>query len=133
MVSTATEQKSITDLLDSFPHLFDGSLGTFKNIEPYQIPLQPDAKPIHTRPYTIPQIYQHTVRTEIERLLKLGIIEKDISSPWASPCFVIPKKNGQVRLVVDYRKLNQQLIRQPFPLPKIQEIFRTLQTPQVLI
>jgi hypothetical protein len=42
---------------------------------------------------------------------------------WASPAFGVPKKNGEIRLVIDFRYLNQCLIRQEYPLPTIEEMF----------
>jgi hypothetical protein len=39
-----------------------------------------------------------------------GVLEEDNSSQWASPSFVIPKKNGTIRVVTDFRKNITQLI-----------------------
>jgi hypothetical protein len=50
-----------------------------------------------------------------------GVLEKDYSSEWVSslPSFAIPKKNGTIRVVNDFRKLNLLLKCHPFPIPKI--------------
>jgi hypothetical protein len=63
---------------------------------------------------------------EIVRLVDIGVLEEDYSSEWASlfPSFAIPKKNGTIRVVTDFRKLNLLLWNvscQPFPIPKIGE------------
>jgi hypothetical protein len=50
----------------------------------------------------------------------IGVIEEDYSSEWASPSFAITKKNGTIRVVTDFRKLNLLLKRHPFPIPKIE-------------
>jgi hypothetical protein len=50
-------------------------------------------------------------RKEIVRLLDIGVHEEDYSSEWASPSFAIPKKNGALRVVTDFRKLNLLLKR----------------------
>ena len=42
---------------------------------------------------------------------------------WASPAFGVPKKNGEIRLVIDFRYLNHCLIRREYPLPTIEEMF----------
>jgi hypothetical protein len=52
-------------------------------------------------------------------LVDIGVLEEDYSSEWASPSFSIPKKNGTIRVVTDFRKLNLLLKRHPFCIPKI--------------
>jgi hypothetical protein len=42
----------------------------------------------------------------IVRLVDIGVLEEDYSSEWASPSFAIPKKNGTIRVVTNFRKLN---------------------------
>jgi hypothetical protein len=51
----------------------------------------------------------------------IGVLEEDYSSEWASiyPSFAIPKKNGTIRVITDFRKLNILLKRHPFPIPMI--------------
>jgi hypothetical protein len=48
----------------------------------------------------------------IVRLVDIGVLEEDYSSEWSSrsPSFAIPKKNGIIRVVTDFRKYNTQLI-----------------------
>jgi hypothetical protein len=57
------------------------------------------------------------------RYVDIGVLEEesDYSSEWSSriPSFAIPKKNGTIRAVTDFRKLNLLLKRHPFPIPKI--------------
>jgi hypothetical protein len=43
---------------------------------------------------------------EIVSLVGIGVHEEDYSSEWASPSFAIPKKNGTIRVITDFRKLN---------------------------
>jgi hypothetical protein len=51
----------------------------------------------------------------------IGVLEEDYFFKWASipPSSAIPKKNGTIRVVTDFRKLNLLLKRHPFPIPKI--------------
>jgi hypothetical protein len=49
------------------------------------------------------------------------------SSEWAAPTFIIPKKNQTVRVITDFRGLNQCLKRNPYPMPKIPDIFRGME------
>lgn len=58
------------------------------------------------------------MKEEIARLLKEGIIRKSNPS-FASPCFPIVKKNGKIRLIVDYRELNRCTITDSYLFPNI--------------
>ena len=48
-------------------------------------------------------------------------------SPYSAPAMLVPKKNGKLRLLIDYRKLNEQTTKSCWPMPSIEEIFDTLQ------
>ena len=48
-------------------------------------------------------------------------------SPYSAPAMLIPRKNGKLRLVIDYRQLNKQTIKSTWPIPSIGEIFDTLE------
>ena len=43
-------------------------------------------------------------------------------SPWAAPTFIVPKKDKSVRIVSDFRRLNMQIKRTPYPLPHINDM-----------
>jgi hypothetical protein len=75
--------------------LFNGSLGKW-NMQDYEIELQPDAKPYHAKPFPIPQAYTATLKMEVERLCKVGVLRQVNQSEWAAPTFIIPKKDGSV-------------------------------------
>lgn len=61
--------------------------------------------------------YARKVKEEIDALLRAGFITEGESSDWLFPIVVVPKKNGKLRICVDFRKLNEQTIKEPFPLP----------------
>jgi len=61
----------------------------------------------------------------LDEQLKAGLI-KESKSRCMAPCFYIPKKNGSLRLVQDYRKLNQVTIKDKTPLPLIEEVIDKL-------
>jgi hypothetical protein len=52
---------------------------------------------------------------EIKRLEELGVLEWQPTSEWAAPSFIQPKKNGTVRFLPDFRRLNERLVRKPCP------------------
>ena len=61
--------------------------------------------------------YTAHVKEDIDKLLKIGFIRPIKRAKWLSPILVVPKKNGKIRVCVDYRKLNMVTIRDVFPLP----------------
>ena len=51
-----------------------------------------------------------------------GVLESIGLSKWAFPTFIIPKNDGRVRWVLDFRELNELIVQKLYPLPKIQDI-----------
>ena len=76
---------------------------------------------IRQKPYRIPQAYKEKVFEELEDMEKNGIIEKS-ESEWASPLVIVTKKDGGVRLCVDYQQLNQINKFDAYPMPRIEEL-----------
>ena len=77
--------------------------------------------PVKVPPRRIPANYHVEVEDQIQAMLKEGIIEES-SSPWMSPAVFVRKKNGDVRICVDYRALNKQTIKDAYPLPYPDEV-----------
>ena len=89
-------------------------------MEPYNIELADGATPYYLkRPYTIPHAYMQTVKHEVERLVKLGVLKKMNKSEWACGTFIISKTDESVRFISDFRELNKRMRRKPFPIQKI--------------
>jgi transposase InsO family protein len=123
----STEERSaLQTLLFKQESLFDGTLGLWRD-EVYDIELKRDAKPYHARAYPVPKAYENTLKLEIDRLCKIGVLRKVNRSEWAAPTFIIPKKDGTVRVIADFRKLNENIVRRPFPIPKIQDLLLKLE------
>uniref|UniRef100_A0A3P8S9L5 ribonuclease H n=1 Tax=Amphiprion percula TaxID=161767 RepID=A0A3P8S9L5_AMPPE len=81
-------------------------------------PFKHRARPIH--PHDI-----EAVRKHLQELLDAGVIRESESS-FSSPIVVVKKKNGDIRLCIDYRKLNLQTIKDAYPLPNLEESFSAL-------
>ena len=79
-----------------------------------------DAAPVKQRPRRVPMAYAEDERKAIDELLQMGVIRKS-TSPWASPIVLVRKKSGAVRPCVDYRKLNELVKPDGFPLPRVQD------------
>ncbi len=71
----------------------------------------------------MPKVHKETIIKEVERLCKLGVLERQPASEWALPSFIIPKKDKTVRFLSDFWEVNKRSVRKPFPIPKtLQEI-----------
>jgi hypothetical protein len=106
--------------------LFDGTLGKWTG-EPYHIELKPSAIPYHARPYPVPRIHEQTLRKEVDRLCRLGVLTRINHPEWGAPTFIIPKKDSSVRFISDFRELNKCIKRKPYPIPLIQDILLKLE------
>ncbi|KAA3674184.1 uncharacterized protein DEA37_0001986 [Paragonimus westermani] len=77
-----------------------------------------DHRPIRHAPRRLPVHYEQHLDTMITDMLEKRIIRPSVS-PWSSPIVLVRKKNGTLRLCVDYRKLNEITARDSFPIPRI--------------
>ncbi len=92
---SADQQKKLLQLLNKYESLFDGTLGDWKT-KPVSFQLKEGASPYHCQAFPVPKIHKNTLIKEVERLVKLGVLERQPASEWANPLFIIPKKNKTV-------------------------------------
>jgi len=112
-------------VLTKHPEAFQGGLGTL-NVQPVHLEVLKDAVPYHARAFPVPKAYEKTTKKEVDRLTEIGVLERNSDSEWASPTFIQPKKTGDVRVLTDFRKLNDAIKRTPFPMPKISDLLQKL-------
>ncbi|PIK36839.1 Retrovirus polyprotein [Apostichopus japonicus] len=84
-----------------------------------------DDTPIKVPHRRIPPHEWQEVREHLEKLLKQKVIQES-SSPFASPVVLVRKKDGKLRLCVDYRALNNKTRKDAYPLPRIEEALDAL-------
>jgi hypothetical protein len=75
----------------------------------------------------VPKIHKDTIIKEVERLCELGVLERQPASEWASPSFIIPKKDRTICFLSNLREVNKKLVRKPFPTPKISTVLQELE------
>ena len=85
----------------------------------HDIVLLPDAVPIKRRPYPLPPKKLEAMRSQVIDLANNHWIEPS-TSPWGAPILFVPKKNGDLRMCVDFRDLNALTVDDSFPLPRIE-------------
>ena len=126
---TTSQQANLNDLIKEFRDVFSTKPGKTNMIEHH---IQTgDAKPIKLPPYRVPQALQAMVKQEIKDMLDLGIIEPSVSE-WAQPIVPILKKDGSLRLCVDYRRLNVISKNNAYPMPRIDDLIDQLGQAQFL-
>ena len=96
-------------------------------VKPYDFKLKPDAEPYHGKPFPVPRIHELTFKQELDRLEYLKVIKKVNRSHGGAPTFLIPKEDSTVRFISDIRDLNKRILRQPYPIPKIQDLLLRLE------
>jgi hypothetical protein len=89
------------------------------------IELQPGTVPISKRAYRMPPKEQAELKTQLQELLDKGFICPS-SSSWGCPALFVKKKDGSLRLRVDYRPLNAATIKNKYPLPRMDVLFDQL-------
>lgn len=71
-------------------------------------------------------MHYETLKREVERLVELGVLKRVNRSEWAAPTFLIPKKDGSVRFISDFREVNKRIKPEPYPIPNIQDMLLNL-------
>jgi len=99
---TTTQRAGLLKALQDYEELFDGTFGDWKT-KPVSLKLKEGAKPYHGRPYPAPQKHLGPTKRDVERLVKIGVLKRQPDSEWASPAFIVPKKNQTVRSIADLR------------------------------
>ena len=117
------QRDQLAEVLQRYPVLFSGKLGCYPG---RQVHLEYDktAAPFHSRPYPIPHAHRQVFKDELDRLVELGVLSKTGPAKFLSPTFIIPKKDGTVRFVSDFRMLNKIICRKVYHLPIIHDILR---------
>lgn len=115
-------------LNESFPASKEGELGCTNLIE-YEIKVT--GSPIKQRYYPLSPAMQKVVNNELDEMLRLGVIQKS-NSAWSSPILMVPKKDGSLRFCVDFRKINQVIEKDAYPLPYISNTLDKLRNAQYL-
>jgi len=101
-----------------------GEIG-MSDITKHKIELEPGAKPFAEPLKRRASIQVEETRKQVKQLLKDGIIEES-DSPWASAYVLAKKKNGEMRLCIDFRKLNAMTKKLVYPIPNIEDCLDTL-------
>ena len=92
----------------------------------FAIELEPGTTPISKAPYRMTPTELKELKEQLQDLLDQGFIRPSVS-PWGAPVLFVKKKDGTLRLCIDYRELNKVTIKNKYPLPRIDDLFYQLQ------
>ena len=91
----------------------------------HTIPLEPDARPTFRPIYRLSPKEMAEVKRQVADLLQRSLIEPS-TSPYGSPVLFVQKKDGSLRMCVDYRALNKQTVKNRYPMPRIDDLLDKL-------
>ncbi|KAL0533347.1 hypothetical protein IC582_030166 [Cucumis melo] len=114
----------VRDYPDVFPEELPG-LPPHREVE-FAIELEPGTVPISRAPYRMAPAELKKLKVQLQELFDKGFIRPSVS-PWGAPVLFVKKKDGSMRLCIDYRELNKVIVKNRYPLPRIDDLFDQLQ------
>ncbi|GJU64164.1 putative reverse transcriptase domain-containing protein [Tanacetum coccineum] len=110
----------VCDFEDVFPEDLSG-LPPQRQVE-FRIDLVPGATPIAKSPYRLAPSEMQEFSRQLQELQDKGFIRPSYS-PWGAPVLFVKKKDGSLRMCIDYRELNKLTVKNRYPLPRIDDLF----------
>ncbi|XP_042012315.1 uncharacterized protein LOC121760756 [Salvia splendens] len=108
---------------DVFPDTLPG-LPPDRQVE-FTIDLEPGSAPVSKAPYRMAPKELDELKVQLQELLDLGFIRPSVS-PWGAPVLFVKKKDGTMRMCVDYRELSKLTLKNKYPLPRIDDLLDQL-------
>ena len=124
---TDEQGNQLATVLQQYLSSFQGGIGLLPGPPLDLTVATPEKPPIHLRPYNVPHSVQAKARAEVDRMVEFGILRPIFRSRWAAPSMAMIKPNGNVRIVTDFRALNERLVRHPYPMPKLANLFQRME------
>ena len=130
MVNTSVNEIKLENVpvACEFPDVFSEDLSRLppdRELE-FGIEVLLGSAPISIPPYRMAPLELKELKTQLQDLVDKGFIRPSVS-PWGAPVLFVKKKDGTMRLCIDYRQLNKVTIKNRYPLPRIDELFDQLQ------
>ena len=88
----------------------------------FSIELKPGATPTSKAPYRMSTLEFLELKLQLKEILDKGYIRPSVS-PWCAPVFFVKKKDGTLRLCIDYKQLKKGTTNNRYPLPQIDDLF----------
>ena len=122
-VPSRQQQAALDKVLDGFPTVLRDEPGRTAQAE---LAINTgDHAPVSSHPYRVAPRYKEEVKAQINKLLELGILQPS-TSPWSSSIITVKKKDGGIRICVDFRAINAITEPDPYQMPLIEELLDLL-------
>lgn len=122
---------TISRLKSSFSEVFKKELGKF-TVTKVHLEVKQGTKPIFFKPRPVPLAWKPIIEQKLNEFCDAGMMEPVDNADWGSPIVPVMKPNGDLRICGDYKvTINQFLTDFKYPLPRIEEIFASLQGGQL--
>ncbi|GKA40728.1 putative nucleotidyltransferase, ribonuclease H [Tanacetum coccineum] len=135
-VEDKSEEKRLEDvpIIRDFPDVFSEDLPGLpptRQVE-FQINLVPGTAPVARAPYRLAPSEMKELSEQLQELSDKGFIRPS-SSPWGAPVLFVKKKDGSFRMCIDYWELNKLMVKNRYPLLRIDDLFNQLQRSSVYL
>ena len=121
--ATFEQKKELVSLLLDYKDIFAWSYqdmpGLDTNIVEHKLPLKPECVPIKQKLRRMKPEISLKIREKVKKQLDAGFLAVAKYPEWVANVVPVPKKDGKVRMCVDYRDLNRASPKDDFPLPHI--------------
>ena len=129
VIDTKKAELSLSDIptICDYPDVFPKELsGLPPHIEiEFAINIVPGATPASITPYRMAPMELKELKLQLQELLEKGFIRSSVS-PWGAPVLFVKKKDGTLRLCVDYRQLNKMTVKNKYLLTGVDDLFNQL-------
>ena len=89
------------------------------------IEIVPEIAPMSRAPYRMAPAELKELKVQLQELLDKGFVRPNVS-PWGAPVLFVKKKDGTLRMCIDYRQINKVIVKNKYPFPRIEVLFYQL-------
>ncbi|GJZ49209.1 putative reverse transcriptase domain-containing protein [Tanacetum coccineum] len=130
VIEKKSDEKRLEDIpvVREFPEVFPEDLPGLPPVRQveFQIDLIPGTTPVARAPYRLAPSEMQELSNQLQELSDRGFIRPS-TSPWGAPILFVKKKDGSFKMCIDYRELHKLIVKNRYPLPRIDDLLDQLQ------
>ena len=113
--------------MKDFPDVFPEELPGIPPIREVELSIEilPGTAPTSRAPYRMAPTEFKELKIQLQELLDKGFIRPSVS-PWGAPVLFVKNKDGILQMCIDYRQINKVIVKNKYPLPRIEDLFDQL-------
>ena len=125
------ERKEIENMIRKYKDIFSWTYDDLKTYDPsiieHTISLKEGSKPYRQNFRNVNPKLAPLIKKELEKMLADKIIRPVRHTTWVSNPAIVRKKSGEIRICIDFRNLNQNSLKDNYPLPNMENLLQMLQ------